>query len=140
MLELSIKAGADMFLDRPVSCEALCEHVTSLLVGCGRLSRRSSHHDVLRFAQKAANGARSRAASSFQSGPAAAATVPRSAAKVNVSGGDNRHLAYEPICPECRGALEYRQVANPHGARSGGSQATRAVALHVGLVLQQRGM
>jgi DNA-binding response OmpR family regulator len=35
--ELSIKAGADMFLERPVSGDVLCEHVVRLLVACGRL-------------------------------------------------------------------------------------------------------
>ena len=40
--ELSIKAGADMFLERPVSGDVLREHVARLLVASGRLSRHSS--------------------------------------------------------------------------------------------------
>ena len=34
--ELSMKAGADMFLERPVSGDVLREHVVRLLVACGR--------------------------------------------------------------------------------------------------------
>jgi CheY-like chemotaxis protein len=46
--ELSIKAGADMFLERPVSGDALCEHVGRLLVACGRLlSQSSPKHELL---------------------------------------------------------------------------------------------
>ena len=37
--ELSIKAGANMFLERPVSGEVLREQVARLLVACGRLPR-----------------------------------------------------------------------------------------------------
>jgi two-component system chemotaxis response regulator CheY len=40
--ELSIKAGASMFLERPVSGEVLREHVVRLLVACGRLPRQLS--------------------------------------------------------------------------------------------------
>ena len=40
--ELSIKAGADMFLERPVSGDVLREHVVRLLVAPGRLSHQSS--------------------------------------------------------------------------------------------------
>ena len=40
--ELSIKAGANMFLERPVSGEVLREHVARLLVACGRLPRQLS--------------------------------------------------------------------------------------------------
>jgi CheY-like chemotaxis protein len=109
--ELSIKAGADMFLARPVSGEVLREHVARLLVACGRLSRESSRDDLLHFAQKAANSPSSRAISSFQGGPAPAAPVPGLPEDVNVSGGKKRHLAYERTCPECGGSLEYRQKA-----------------------------
>jgi twitching motility two-component system response regulator PilH len=46
--ELSIKAGADMFLERPVSEDVLREHVVRLLVACGRLPRQlSPKHDLL---------------------------------------------------------------------------------------------
>ena len=40
--ELSIKAGADMFLQRPISGDVLREHVRRLLVAYGRLPRRLS--------------------------------------------------------------------------------------------------
>jgi CheY-like chemotaxis protein len=40
--ELSIKAGANMFLERPVSGDVLREHVGRLLVACGRLRPQSS--------------------------------------------------------------------------------------------------
>jgi DNA-binding response OmpR family regulator len=40
--ELSIKAGADMFLQKPISGDVLREHVRRLLVAYGRLRRRSS--------------------------------------------------------------------------------------------------
>jgi CheY-like chemotaxis protein len=46
--ELSIKAGADMFLERPVSGDVLREHVARLLVACGRLPRQlSPKHELL---------------------------------------------------------------------------------------------
>jgi hypothetical protein len=40
--EVSIKAGADLFLERPVSADVLREHVVRLLVAGGRVSRESS--------------------------------------------------------------------------------------------------
>ena len=40
--ELSIKAGADMFLQKPISGDVLRQHVGRLLVAYGRLPRRSS--------------------------------------------------------------------------------------------------
>jgi two-component system chemotaxis response regulator CheY len=40
--ELSIKAGADMFLEKPVSGDVLREHVVRLLVACGGLPRQLS--------------------------------------------------------------------------------------------------
>ena len=40
--EVSIKAGADLFLERPVSADMLREHVVRLLVAVGRVSRQSS--------------------------------------------------------------------------------------------------
>jgi len=46
--ELSIKAGADMFLERPVSGDVLREHVVRLLVACGRLPRQLSPKHELR--------------------------------------------------------------------------------------------
>jgi DNA-binding response OmpR family regulator len=46
--ELSIKAGADMFLEKPVSGAVLREHVVRLLVACGRLPRQlSPKHEPL---------------------------------------------------------------------------------------------
>jgi two-component system chemotaxis response regulator CheY len=48
--ELSIKAGADMFLERPVSGDLLREHVVRLLVASGRLPRQySPTHALLGF-------------------------------------------------------------------------------------------
>jgi DNA-binding response OmpR family regulator len=66
--ELSIKAGADMFLERPVSGDVLREHVVRLLVASGRLSHQSSHHQHERvsFVRVATNRQRSQAASSSQ--------------------------------------------------------------------------
>ena len=43
--EVSIKAGADLFLERPVSADVLREHVVRLLVAAGRVSRESSRQD-----------------------------------------------------------------------------------------------
>ena len=43
--ELAIKAGADMVLQKPISGDALCEHVRRLLVAYGRLPRRLSRKD-----------------------------------------------------------------------------------------------
>ena len=37
--EVSIKAGADLFLERPVSADVLRDHVVRLLVAVGRVSR-----------------------------------------------------------------------------------------------------
>jgi len=46
--DLSIKAGADMFLQKPISGEVLREHVGRLLVAYGRHPRRLSRtHGVL---------------------------------------------------------------------------------------------
>ena len=55
--ELSIKAGADMFLESPISGDALCEHVRRLLVASGRLSRQSSlhQHERVSFVRGATN-------------------------------------------------------------------------------------
>ena len=46
--ELSLKAGANIFLERPVSGDVLREHVVRLLLACGRLSRQASPTHVLR--------------------------------------------------------------------------------------------
>jgi CheY-like chemotaxis protein len=53
--ELSIKAGADMFLERPVPGDVLREHVVRLLVARGRLSRQSP-----KFLRSAVDNARAR--------------------------------------------------------------------------------
>jgi DNA-binding response OmpR family regulator len=46
--ELSIKAGADMFLERPVSADVLRHHVVGLLLACGRVPRQlSPKHELL---------------------------------------------------------------------------------------------
>ena len=41
---VSITAGADMFLERPVSGDVLRDHVARLLIASGRIVRRSSRH------------------------------------------------------------------------------------------------
>jgi CheY-like chemotaxis protein len=47
--ELSLKAGADIFLEKPVPGDVLREHVVRLLMACGRLSSQSSPtHELLR--------------------------------------------------------------------------------------------
>jgi CheY-like chemotaxis protein len=46
--ELSMKAGADMFLEKPVTGDVLREQVVRLLVACGRLPRPlSPKHELL---------------------------------------------------------------------------------------------
>jgi CheY-like chemotaxis protein len=107
--ELSIKAGANMFLERPLSGDVLREHVVRLLVARGSLSRRASHQDLLRLARKAPDSTRTHAASSHEEGPAPAAPVSGSPADVSAFGGDSRHLADDRTCPECRATLEYRR-------------------------------
>jgi CheY-like chemotaxis protein len=78
--DLSIKAGADMFLERPVSSDVLREHVARLLVACGRLARHTPPLDLFNFTGKAANRPHSQ----------------------------NAHPADHRTCPQCRGLLEYR--------------------------------
>jgi len=71
--DLSIKAGANMFLERPVSGNVLREHVARLLLMCGRLQ-------------------------------------PQSSPKREPLGSpaDNAHPGDERTCPQCSGAMEYR--------------------------------
>jgi CheY-like chemotaxis protein len=107
--ELSIKAGADMFLERPVSGEVLREHVARLLVARGRLSRRSPPPlDVSNFTRKAANRPNSQTASPFQGGSSSPAPVSGSQDEVDVSVGGNARPADHRTCPQCRELLEYR--------------------------------
>jgi len=61
--EVSMKAGAEMFLEKPVPAEALVEHVTRLLVACGRVSGQSCDVDAARRTPKAAHNSRSRSTS-----------------------------------------------------------------------------
>jgi two-component system, chemotaxis family, chemotaxis protein CheY len=82
--DLSIKAGADMFLERPVSGDVLREHVARLLGACGRLSRHLPPLDLLNFTGKAANRPSSQTASG------------------------NGRPADQRTCPQCRELLEYR--------------------------------
>ena len=104
--EVSIRAGAEMFLEKPVSPEALGEHVARLLVACGRLSGQSSDHDASRLAPKPA---KSRSASSSRSRTILAAPVRESsAADVSRSAWDSP-LASQRSCPACRGILQYQQ-------------------------------
>ena len=107
--DLSIKAGADMFLERPVSSDVLREHVARLLVACGRLSRHSPPPlDLLNFTRKAANRPYSQTASPFQGGSSSAAPVSGSQGDVDVSVGGNARPADHRTCPQCRELLEYR--------------------------------
>jgi DNA-binding response OmpR family regulator len=107
--ELSIKAGADMFLERPVSGDVLREHVVRLLVASGRLSHQPSHHQPERvsFVRGSTNRQRSHAASFSQ----ARTSVPVSQSNGNVDGsvGRNAHRVHDRRCPQCRGLLEYRE-------------------------------
>jgi two-component system, chemotaxis family, chemotaxis protein CheY len=109
--DLSIKAGADMFLHRPVSGDVLREHVARLLVASGRLSRYSPPPlDLLNFTRKAANSPRPQTTSSFQGGsPASAASVSRSTGDGDGSVGRSAQPADHRTCPQCRGLLQYRQ-------------------------------
>ena len=105
--ELSIKAGADMFLERPVSDDLLREHVVRLLVASGRVSHQSSlnQHERVSFVREATSRRRAQAASSFRT------PVPASRSNGNAdrSVGGNAHLVHDRRCPQCRGLLEYRQ-------------------------------
>ena len=111
--ELSIKAGADMFLERPVSGEVLREHVVRLLVASGRLSRQASPHQHERVSsvREATNRQRSHAASSPSQTRAPVPPVPgsRSLGNVDGSAGGNAHPVHDRTCPQCRGLLKYRQ-------------------------------
>jgi CheY-like chemotaxis protein len=108
--DLSIKAGADMFLERPVSSDVLREHVARLLVASGRLSRYSPPLDLLNFTRKAANRPRPQTTSSFQDGsPASAVPVSRSTGDGEGSVSRSAQAADYRTCPQCRGLLEYRQ-------------------------------
>jgi CheY-like chemotaxis protein len=110
--ELSIKAGADMFLERPVSGDVLREHVVRLLVASGRLSHQSSlhQHERVSFVRGATNRHRSQAASSSQTRtPIPPVPVSRSNGNVDSSVGGNAHPVHDRTCPQCRRLLEYRQ-------------------------------
>ncbi len=110
--EMSIKAGADMFLERPVSGEVLREHVVRLLVASGRLLRQASlhQHERVSFVRGATNRQCSQAASSSQTRPPIP-PVPVSRSNGNADGsvGGNAHPVDDRTCPHCRGLLEYRQ-------------------------------
>ena len=106
--DLSIKAGADMFLERPVSGDVLREHVARLLVASGRLSRHLPPPDLLNFTRKAANRPYAQTASPFQGGSFSAVPVSESQGDVDVSVGGNARAADYRICPQCRELLEYR--------------------------------
>ena len=107
--DLSIKAGADMFLERPVSGDVLREHVARLLAACGRLSRHSPPPlDLSNFTRKAANRPYSQTASPFQGGSFSAVPVSESQGDLDVSVGGNASPADHRTCPQCRELLEYR--------------------------------
>jgi CheY-like chemotaxis protein len=108
--ELSIKAGADMFLERPVSGDVLREHVVRLLVASGRLSHQSSLHQHERVSFVPGDWQRSQAASSSQTRtPIPPVPVSRSNGNVDGSVGGNAHPVHDRTCPQCRRLLEYRQ-------------------------------
>ena len=107
--ELSIKAGADMFLETPVSGDVLREHVVRLLVASGRLLHQSSHHqhEPVSFVRGATNRQRSQAASF--SPTRTSVPVSRSNGNVDGSMGGDAHPFPDRTCPQCRGLLEYRE-------------------------------
>jgi DNA-binding response OmpR family regulator len=110
--ELSMKAGADMFLERPVSGDVLREHVVRLLVASRRLSLQSSLHqrDRVSFVRGATNRQRSQATSSSQTRtPLPPVPVSRSNGNVDGSLAGNAHPVYDRTCPQCRRLLKYRQ-------------------------------
>ena len=110
--ELSIKAGADMFLERPVSGEVLREHVVRLLVASGRVSHQSSLHQRERVSFESGTTSRQRAqaASSSQTrAPIPPVPVSRSNGNADSSVVGNADPADDRTCPQCRGLLEYRQ-------------------------------
>jgi CheY-like chemotaxis protein len=109
--ERSIKAGADMFLERPVSGDVLREHVARLLVAYGRLSRNPSPPvDLLSFTRNAAKRRRPQRTFSLQgASPASAAPVSRSTGDADGSVDESAHPADHRTCPQCRGLLEYRR-------------------------------
>jgi hypothetical protein len=108
--ELSIKAGADMFLERPVAGDVLREHVARLLGASGRLSRHSPLPlDRLNFIRKAAKRPFSQTASPFQGGSSFAAPVSGPQGSGDDSLGGNASPADHRTCPQCREVLEYRQ-------------------------------
>ena len=107
--DLSIKAGADVFLERPVSSNVLREHVARLLAASGRLSRHSAPPlDLSPFTGKAANRPYSQTAHPFRGGSFSAMPVSESPGDVDVSGGGNPSPADHRTCPQCRELLEYR--------------------------------
>jgi hypothetical protein len=107
--ELSIKAGADMFLRRPVSGDVLREHVARLLGASGRLARHSPPPlDLLNFTRRAANKPYSQVASRLQGGSSSSAPVSESQGDVDVSVGGHADPAHHRTCPQCRELLEYR--------------------------------
>lgn len=108
--DLSIKAGADMFLERPVAGDVLREHVARLLGGYGQLSRHSPPPlDRLTFIRIAAKRPYSQMPPSFQGGSSSNAPVsgPQGSGDDSVSG--NASPADHRTCPQCREVLEYRQ-------------------------------
>lgn len=107
--DLSIKAGADMFLERPVSGDVLREHVARLLVASGRLSRYSPPLDLLNCTRKAANRPRPQTTSFRGGSPASAVPVSRSTGDGEGSIGRSAQPVDHRTCPQCRGLLEYRQ-------------------------------
>jgi two-component system, chemotaxis family, chemotaxis protein CheY len=110
--ELSIKAGADLFLERPVSGDVLREHVARLLVASGRVPHQASphRHERVSFVRGAMNRQRAHASSSSQTRtPIPPMPVSRSNGNADGSMGGNADPVDVRTCPHCRGLLEYRQ-------------------------------
>ena len=108
--DLSIKAGADMFLERPVVGDVLREHVARLLGAYGQLSRHSPPPlDRLNFIRIAAKRPYSQMPSRFQGGSSSNAPVSGPQGSGDDSVGGNASPADHRTCPQCREVLEYRQ-------------------------------
>ena len=107
--DLSIKAGADLFLERPVACGVLREQIARLLGAYRQLSRHSPPLDRLNFKPKAAKRPYSQMASPFQGGSSSNAPLSGPQDSGNDSVGGNAGPADHRRCPQCREVLEYRQ-------------------------------
>jgi CheY-like chemotaxis protein len=107
--ELSIKAGADVFLEKPLSDGVLCEHVARLLGLSGRRPRRApSPRGRSKVSPSAPNRHSETPFLSHGGSSAGAAPVSRTEGAAHGSAGRGAHPEDQRTCPECRGLLEYR--------------------------------